>query len=81
MTVRLDNTTLRVRGIKDDNDVRKALQSLYDMFADAGLGQATFEIEGTDVAELHIKHRHDVTVDRAEIQKALSEAGGYTLVD
>lgn len=29
-----------VSGVRSDRDVKKALQSLYDIFADHGLGQA-----------------------------------------
>ena len=32
----------QVSGVKDDNDVRKALQSLYDIFASHGLGPVSY---------------------------------------
>ena len=39
-----------VNGI--DDDVKKALQPLFDIFADEGIGQATFEV--TDVRHVDV---------------------------
>jgi len=38
----------KVEGVRTDRDVKKALQSLYDIFADHGLGQAAFDITGDE---------------------------------
>lgn len=74
----ITSTRLRVR---DDADVKKALQRLFDVFADLGLGQATFEITGAETADLFVKHPRSVTPDRAAIAAALASAGEYLLVD
>lgn len=75
------STTFRVKGVRSEDDVREALQGLYDVFAGLGLGQATFEVSDTDVARLIVKHKESVTPDRAAIEAALTEAGSFQLVD
>lgn len=66
-----------VAGIRTDKDVKKALQSLYEIFAEHGLGQATFEITGDDHADLYIKHLASVRPDPEIIDAALARAGKY----
>lgn len=76
----IKETIFEVEAVNDDNDVKKALQSLYDVFATNGLGQATFEIVGNNSpARLIIKHKAEVTVDPQVIDKALRSAGKYRL--
>ncbi|HLS45283.1 MAG TPA: hypothetical protein VK045_07595 [Ornithinicoccus sp.] len=75
------STTLTVQGVRSEDDVRTALQSLYDVFAELGLGQATFEVSDTDVARLIVKHKESVTADRAAIARALADAGSFRLLD
>lgn len=76
----IKETSFAVTAVNDERDVKKALQSLYDVFADHGLGQATFEIVETDgPARLIIKHKEDVTVDPKVIDQALRAAGDYRL--
>ena len=70
-----------VRGIHSDRDVKDALQDLYDIFAAAGLGQATFEVRPDGLADLFIKHQKSVDVDRDVIEKALARAGDFHVVD
>ena len=53
----------KVEGVRTDRDVKKALQSLYDIFADHGLGQAAFDITGDAHADLIIKHLASVNPD------------------
>ncbi|WP_203567062.1 hypothetical protein [Aestuariimicrobium ganziense] len=78
----IDSTRFRVAGITSPDEVKRALQSLYDVFAEQGMGQATFEVtENTDVADLWVKHKADVVPDREVIRRALAEAGDFTLVD
>lgn len=72
---------LTVSGVRSDSDVKDALQPLFDIFARAGLGQATFEIRADGTADLFVKHRESVTVDRDEIEKALARAGNFHVVD
>ncbi|AGS34146.1 hypothetical protein B841_03315 [Corynebacterium maris DSM 45190] len=69
-----------VSGVRSDRDVKKALQSLYDIFADHGLGQAAFEITGDEHAELIVKHLASVTPDPAIIDQALARAGNYRVI-
>lgn len=66
-----------VSGVRDDRDVKKALQSLYNIFADHGLGQATFELTGTGNAQLFVKHPDTVRPDPAIIDRALARAGDF----
>ncbi|HLR45238.1 MAG TPA: hypothetical protein VK065_08650 [Brevibacterium sp.] len=69
-----------VHGIRTDKDVKKALQSLYDIFADHGIGQATFEVTGDDHAELIVKHLSSVEPDTRVIDEALARAGDFHVV-
>ena len=69
-----------VSGIRTDKDVKKALQSLYDIFAEHGLGQATFEVTGGEHADLFITHQASVEPDPDIIDQALARAGGFRVV-
>ncbi|WP_040162065.1 hypothetical protein [Mobilicoccus massiliensis] len=73
------STRFAVRGVHSDDDVRKALQALFDIFADEGLGQATFELAGGPTADLVVKHQASVVPDRDAIDAALARAGDYRL--
>lgn len=75
------STFYTVVGVRDDDDVRQALQALYDVFADVGLGQGTFELTGTDAARLVVKHKDSVTPDTAAMARALASAGDFRLVE
>lgn len=78
----ITSTTVRVRGVRTDQDTKKALQALYDIFAHHGLGQATFElVPGREDARLIIKHVAEVDVDRAAVAEALRSAGEFSLVE
>ena len=79
--IRIAETQLQVAGVRTDDDVKKALQPLYDIFADQGMGQATFEITDAPTATLVIKHQESASVDRVAVAAALSSAGDYRLVD
>lgn len=70
----------KVEGVRTDRDVKKALQSLYDIFADHGLGQAAFEITGDEHAELIVKHLVSVNPDPAIIDAALARAGDFRVI-
>ena len=70
----------KVEGVRTDRDVKKALQSLYDIFADHGLGQAAFEITGDEHADLIIKHLASVDPDPAIIDAALVRAGDFRVI-
>ena len=77
----ITSTTLRVSGVRTDHEVIRALQSLYNVFAELGLGQATFEVTESEPAQLFIKHMDTVTVDVAAINAALAQAGDFRVVD
>lgn len=70
----------KVEGVRTDRDVKKALQSLYDIFADHGLGQAAFDITGDEHADLIVKHLASVNPDPAIIDQALARAGNYRVI-
>ena len=70
----------KVSGVRTDKDVKKALQALYDIFAEHGLGQATFEITGIEHVDLIIKHLASVDPDPDVIDGALGRAGNYRVV-
>ncbi len=76
----ITSTTLRVSGVRTDHEVIRALQSLYNVFAELGLGQATFEVTHAGPAALYIKHMDSVTVDVAAIDAALAQAGDFHIV-
>ena len=76
----ITSTTLLVSGVRTDHEVIRALQSLYNVFAELGLGQATFEVTHAGPAELYIKHLDSVTVDVAAIDAALQLAGNFHVV-
>lgn len=80
---RIVSTRLRVSGVHTDAEVKHALQSLYDVFADLGIGQATFEVSGagSGTAELWVKHLGSVTVDADAINAALVSAGDFRVVE
>jgi len=78
----IDSTRFRVAGVRTTQEVKTALQSLYDVFADQGMGQATFEVtDGAEAADLWVKHKADVVPDREVIRKALASAGDFRLLD
>ena len=69
-----------VSGVRSDRDVKKALQALYDIFAEHGIGQATFELRGDEHAQLFVKHADTVHPDPEIIGRALARAGDYRVV-
>ncbi len=74
----ITSTTYPVTGVATDTDVKKALQALYDVFADQSLGQATFEIT-EDHAQVVIKHKDSVTPDVTALNEALAKAGNFRI--
>ena len=74
----ITSTTYPVTGVASDADVKKALQALYDVFADQGLGQATFEIT-EDQARVIIKHKDTVTPDVGALNDVLAKAGDFRI--
>lgn len=77
----ISSTRFRVAGVETTDEVKRALQALYDVFAEQGMGQATFEVTpGAEAADLFVKHRADVIPDREVIRRALAGAGDFTLL-
>ena len=81
MSDQIVHTHLRVAGVRTQADVTNALQALYDVFTEVGVGGATFEVTDADAADLFIKHKDSVTPDVATINEALSRAGSFRVVD
>ncbi len=78
---RIVSTRFLVSGVHEDADTKKALQALFDIFAEHGLGQATFEIVSGEPTRLWVKHRDDVVPDPALIAQTLARAGDYRLLE
>jgi hypothetical protein len=78
---RIVTTRFLVDGVHDDDDTKAALQALYDIFAPHGLGQATFEVIPGEHTRLWVKHRADVQPTPELIDRALTRAGDYRVVD
>lgn len=75
------STKLQVAGVQTDDDVRQALQALYDVFTELGIGQGTFEVERDGgAAKLWVKHRESVDVNVDAINGALARAGDFRVV-
>jgi hypothetical protein len=79
MADRIVSTKLKVSGVHTDDDVKRALQALYDVFADLGLGQATFEVLDGHLTRLWVKHLDSVTVDVDALNAALATAGDFRI--
>lgn len=81
MPDRIVSTKLRVEGVQTDAEVKHALQALYDVFTELGIGQGTFEVERDGgAAKLWVKHRESVNVDVAAVNDALARAGDFRVV-
>ena len=80
MGERIVSTRLHVSGVRTDQEVKLALQGLYDVFADLGIGQATFEVTESNTADLFLKHLETVTVDVDALNAALALVGDFRIV-
>ena len=73
-------TRFTVAGVRTSDEVKAALQQLYDVFADEGMGQATFELDPSGgPAHLIVKHVAGLTPNRAVINAQLAKAGPFAL--
>lgn len=80
MNDQIVSTRLLVSGVRTTTEVNRALQALYNVFADLGLGQAAFEVTNEATAELWIKHLDSVTVDVDALNVALARVGDFRIV-
>ena len=76
----ISSSCFLVEGVTTDRDTKRALQSLYDVFAANGLGQATFEIVPNEPTRLWIKHKDGCEPRRETIDSALARAGRYRVI-
>lgn len=76
----IESIQIFVNGVHTEEDVKEALQALYDVFAEQGLGQATFETTPDGPAKLFIKHKAGITPDIRAIDEALGTAGNFGVV-
>lgn len=74
------STRLLVSGVRTPSEVNQALQSMYDVFTELGLGQATFEVTDSGPARLWVKHLASVSVDVKALNTALAEAGEFRII-
>lgn len=81
MGERIVSTHLHVSGVRTDEEVKLALQGLYDVFAELGIGQATFEVTESTTADLFLKHLDTVTVDVDALNAALIQVGEFRIID
>ncbi|MDO5723053.1 MAG: hypothetical protein Q4P33_01440 [Flaviflexus sp.] len=72
------STEIPVVGVRTDDDVRRCLQALFDVFTELGIGQATFEVTGTHT-RLFIKHEDAIVPALGKINEALGRAGDYAI--
>lgn len=79
---RIEQTRFLVSGVTTSSEVKQALQELYDVFADEGLGQATFELDPTGgPASLIIKYLAGLTPNTAVINTQLAKAGPFIITE
>src|SRR5699024_11726881 len=76
----LTSSCFLVEGVPTDRDTKKALQSLYDVFAANGLGQATFEVVPDEPTRQWITHKDGFAPRRETIDAALARAGKYRAI-
>ena len=79
MTDQIVSTKLKVSGVHTDDEVKRALQALYDVFTELKLGQATFEVLDGHLTRLWVKHLESVTVDVDALNVALAKAGDFRI--
>lgn len=76
-TAEIASTRIRVTGIHTDDEVKIAKQAVYDISAAQGIGQATFEVYGSDRTDLVLKHLARQDPDLAVVDAALASAGDF----
>ncbi len=72
----IENTTFVIIGMDTAEDARIVKDRLYHM---GGLGGVATEIVPGGPSRIHIKHKAEITLDRALIEEVLRAAGDYRL--
>ena len=72
----MQNTTFVIIGMDTADDARIVKDRLYHM---GGLGGVATEIVPGGQSSIHIKHKAEITLDRALIEEVLRSAGDYRL--
>ncbi|HLS49997.1 MAG TPA: hypothetical protein VK024_08370 [Actinomycetaceae bacterium] len=70
------NTTFVILGMNTPDDARVVKDRLYHM---GGLGGVATEIVPGGQSRIHLKHKSEITLDRALIEEVLRDAGDYRL--
>lgn len=73
----MQNTTFVILGMDTPDDARIVKDRLYHM---GGLGGVATEIVPGGQSTIHIKHKREISLDRALIEAVLQDAGDYRLV-
>lgn len=73
----MQSTTFVIIGMDTADDARIVKDRLYHM---GGIGGVATEIIPGEQSRLFLKHKDDITLDRALIEAVLREAGDYQLV-
>ncbi|HLS15151.1 MAG TPA: hypothetical protein VK095_11630 [Beutenbergiaceae bacterium] len=73
----MQNTTFVIIGMDTSDDARIVKDRLYHM---GGIGGVATEIVSGAQSRIHLKHKDDITLDRALIEAVLQDAGDYRLV-
>src|SRR5699024_9243753 len=76
----LTSSCFLAEGVTTDRYTKKALQSLYCVFAANGLGQATFEVVPDEPTRLWLKHKDGIAPRRETIDAALARPGKYRVI-
>ena len=74
---RLSTTAYELSGVGDDNDVNRVTDEMSTV---PDVGAVAIEIAPGGGVTMFVKHKADVTLDRAAIDAAVRRAGKYAVV-
>lgn len=72
----MQSTTFVITGMDTADDARIVKDRLYHM---GGIGGVATEIVPGGPSRIHLKHKDDITLDRALIEAVLRDSGDYRL--